>query len=367
MRIMRRLLPLVAALGAYQPAFAEGPILRFIGQQAIATGTIAEGTVVGGLSGIDYDPVSGRYVAISDDRSRYGPARFYEIGFSLSSHRFDGVRISGVHFMQQPDSSRFAANAIDAELIRFVGGDLVYASEGNARAGVAPFVREMRGDGGFVRCFSVPAHYMPGRGSGIRYNLAFESLTLSDDGRQILAATEDTLAQDGAAASRRGGGRSRIVSFDRATGQPVAEYVYAIDPGEGVAAGLSELLALDGSRYLALERSAEPGRGGRSVKLFLIDLARASNVLGQPELRDRDYRPVAKTLLFDLGSLGIRLDNLEGMTFGQALENGNRSLILVSDNNFSKDQVTQFLAFEVLPANRRETIILASRQPEAGR
>ena len=363
MQAMRWFLPVVAALGVARPALAEGPMLRFIGQQIIATGTIAEGTVVGGLSGIDYDPVSGRYVAISDDRSRYGPARFYEIGFSLSSRGFGGVRVTGVHFMKQPDAAPFAANAIDAESIRFVGGDLIYTSEGNARAGVAPFVREMRGDGGFVRSFAVPAHYLPGRGSGIRYNLAFESLTLSDDGRRILAATEDTLAQDGAAASRRNGGRSRIVSFDRATGQPVAEYVYEI----GAAAGLSELLTLDEGRYLALERSAEPGRDGRSAKLFLIDLAGASNVLGASELRGRDYRPVSRTLLFDLGTLGIPLDNLEGMTFGQALENGNRSLILVSDNNFSKDQVTQFLAFEVLPADRRDSaVVLASRQQDSG-
>jgi hypothetical protein len=37
------------------------------------------------------------------------------------------------------------------------------------------------------------------------------------------------------------------------------------------------------------------------------------------------------------------------MTWGPALPNGNRSLILVSDNNFSSRQITQLLAFEVIP------------------
>ncbi len=60
--------------------------------------------------------------------------------------------------------------------------------------------------------------------------------------------------------------------------------------------------------------------------------------------------PVAKSLVLDLDTLGIPLDNIEGITFGETLENGSRSLILVSDNNFSDTQFTQFLAFEVKSA-----------------
>lgn len=360
---MRWFLAFVMAFSLFQPAVAAELGLRFIGQQAIATGTIADSTVVGGLSGIDYDAATGRYVVISDDRARRSPARFYDIALSLSSHGFEGVRFTGVHFMTQPDGALFAANSIDAESIRFSGGGLLYASEGNAKSGVAPFVREMQGDGRFIRSFAVPAHYLPGGNGGIRNNLAFESLTLSADGHHVLAASEDSLVQDGAATSRRSDGRSRIVSFDRATGQPIGEYVYEINSGAGGPAGLSELLALEGSRYLALERSAKPdARGCHSAKLFLIDLAGASNVLDQPSLSGHAYRPVAKTLLIDLSATGAMLDNIEGMTFGETLENGNRSLILVSDNNFSASQVTQFLAFEILPPGTRDTIILASTE-----
>jgi hypothetical protein len=53
-------------------------------------------------------------------------------------------------------------------------------------------------------------------------------------------------------------------------------------------------------------------------------------------------------MLLDVGTTGIsRVDNLEGMAFGPDLPNGNRSLVLVSDDNFSPIQVTQFLAFEL--------------------
>ena len=47
--------------------------------------------------------------------------------------------------------------------------------------------------------------------------------------------------------------------------------------------------------------------------------------------------------------VGWRVDNIEGMSWGPMLADGKRSLVLVSDNNFNPAQVTQFLAFEVLP------------------
>jgi hypothetical protein len=56
-------------------------------------------------------------------------------------------------------------------------------------------------------------------------------------------------------------------------------------------------------------------------------------------------KPVEKTLLLNLDSLGIPLDNVEGMTFGPNLADGRRSLVLVSDNNFAPAQFTQFLLF----------------------
>ena len=55
---------------------------------------------------------------------------------------------------------------------------------------------------------------------------------------------------------------------------------------------------------------------------------------------------MTKTEVLDLDTLGLTLDNLEGMTFGPRLANGHRSLLLVSDNNFTPGQVSQFLLLE---------------------
>ena len=60
-----------------------------------------------------------------------------------------------------------------------------------------------------------------------------------------------------------------------------------------------------------------------------------------------EIRPADKTLLLDLDELGIPLDNVEGMAIGPDLPDGRRSLLLVSDNNFSPAGFTQFLLFAI--------------------
>jgi hypothetical protein len=48
--------------------------LRFIGEQRLPWRQPFQGTVVGGLSGIDYDAANDEWVMISDDRSQINPA-----------------------------------------------------------------------------------------------------------------------------------------------------------------------------------------------------------------------------------------------------------------------------------------------------
>ncbi len=113
--------------------------------------------------------------------------------------------------------------------------------------------------------------------------------------------------------------------------------------------GLVELLALGEDQLLAMERSYSDG-AGNSIRLFVISTRGATDVRRLKRLSSRraaGYAPVAKRPLLDLGSLGIPLDNLEGMTFGPPLADGRRTLVLISDDNFSTDQKTQVLAFAV--------------------
>ncbi|MCY2968296.1 MAG: esterase-like activity of phytase family protein, partial [Planctomycetota bacterium] len=108
-----------------------------------------------------------------------------------------------------------------------------------------------------------------------------------------------------------------------------------------------ELLALDAENFLAVERSFSTGVGNR-IRIYNVNISGATDVSGLNALTGSET-PVSKSLLFDLDVLGITLDNIEGITLGPKLANGNRSVILVSDNNFSGTQFTQFIVLQAVP------------------
>jgi len=318
------------------------PEFVYLGQQILPFEYRFANTIVGGLSGIDYDPASGRYWAISDDRSEMGPARFYEIALDLS--RFskapapghEGVAFKSVQTLRRLDGSAFAnvrndpAHSVDPESIRVhaPSGRLVWSSEGEriVKAGeppilIDPHVWEMQRDGSFLRSFVIPDKFRASASNhGIRRNLAFEGLAFAPDFSTLFAMTENALLQDG----------------------PVAP----AKAGDFADNGASEILGLDEHRLLLIERSYAAGVGV-TIRLFVLDLRDATDVSGLDSLAGGNYRPVAKRLLYDFAALGIHVDNIEGMTWGPALPGGGRSLVFVSDDNFSRTQTMQFLAFEV--------------------
>ena len=56
---------------------------------------------------------------------------------------------------------------------------------------------------------------------------------------------------------------------------------------------------------------------------------------------------MTKALVADLPTMPEvhTLDNVEGITLGPKLSDGRQSVLLVSDDNFSPTQITQFFAF----------------------
>ncbi|MGD9941836.1 MAG: esterase-like activity of phytase family protein [Burkholderiaceae bacterium] len=345
------------------------PRLEYLGQQIVPAGTPALGTRFGGISGLDYDAASGHYWAISDDRGRYAPARAYRL--SLDLQRFtrsneagsDGVAIDRVVTLRRSDGSPFPDGTPDAEAIRVTPeGRLIWASEGSRGlfGHDNPMLVEMRSDGRLVRSFRLPEHYLPAPQRGVRDNRGFESLTLTPSGATVWVATENALLQDGPAATVSAGSDSRLLSFDRRSGRAGREYVYRIDPvmaepllpGLPAITGLVDILALDDQRFLMLERSFSVGPGWKA-RVYLASTEAATDVSRRPSIAgDADVRPMAKTLLLELSSVrnadGSRLavDNIEALTLGPPVD-GTPTLILVSDDNFSSFQFTQFIAFKL--------------------
>ena len=336
---------------------SAGVVLSYIGEYSLPWDTQFNGVPFGGISGLDYDPTTGHYWAISDDRSQKAPARMYELAIDIQQGQLRRVDVVRTLTLKDSNGQPFAAGTVDPESVRIGPNQQLYwTSEGSAQGGLPTVIRAADRNGGWVKEWPTPKGFFPtkDRKSGIRDNLAFEGLTVLPSG-DMLAGMEAPLQQDGPVASLTQGSLSRFVRFDTNTGQPSAEYVYPVSPIPQPALkppyssdnGVSEILALDDHRLLAIERSYASGYGA-SVKVFLADIAGATNVLPLASLSDASQQivPIRKSQLIDFRALGLVPDNIESVALGRAAD-GSEVLVFASDDNFSARQKNQFYAFKV--------------------
>ena len=345
--------------------------LRLIGEQRIALKHAFEGTSVGGLSGIDYDAANKSWVMESDDRSEINPARFYRAALNFDSKAFTSVTLSSVHFFTQPDGSRYpnlaharleqGEQVPDIETIRVdpQDGSLWYGSEGNRKVGLHPFVRHADRDGKFLATLPTPAMFNVSKEAiGSRNNMSFEALSFASDGKSLWLGMEAALYQDGPLATPDNGSVVRITRLDRA-GTVLGQYAYPIEPvasrpapGREADNGVSEILAVNDHQVLVVERAGVSNADGlytNHVRIYEMETDGATDIQAIPALAGATYVPARKRLLLDLEKTGLpRVDNIEGISWGPRLANGRRSLVMISDDNFNPQQVTQILAFEVL-------------------
>lgn len=328
----------------------------YLGESVIPTGRLHDGVEFGGISGLEYDADTGRYLGISDDRGEKGPVRFYDLDIDAGAEGLKGVRVINHTVLQDQSGGEFPVRGADPEAIRLRAGELVWTSEGDAKAMISPSVRVASRDGGFIRELELPVGFSPtaDKSIGIRANLAFEGLAIMPSG-DVLVGLEAALNQDGPSPSLTEGSLARIVRYDGQSGEPTAQYVYPVSPIPQAATakdggndnGMSEMIALDDRLLLLVERSFAKGFGN-NVKIFLVDLDGATDVSDIAALTQNDQTvvPARKSQVLDLRSIGLTPDNIEAMAIGKG-KDGTDVLILAADNNFSDNQKTQFYGFEL--------------------
>lgn len=345
--------------------------LEFIDEYKLPKQSFAK-TTVGGLSGITYNRQRDRFYAISDDRGDYAPARFYTLKLSLDSEmpaapRIENVEIEAVTVLTKEDGEPYKTGEINPEGIALAAPNSLYiSSEGVSDRGIPPFIHEFNLETGqFISALPIPQTYLPdakgkAQKRGVQDNLGFESLTINPRGFgdatvdpfRIFTATESPLQQDQDPTNPQQPAINRLLHYLVSDGPPllIGEYAYPMneDPHWSLINGLTELLALDpGGHLLSLERSF--GFLGYSAKIFQINIASGNDTRSIPSFigSGAEAETLQKSLVLNLPDLGITLDNLEAMTLGPRLPDGSQSLILVSDDNFNPDQVTQFLLFRL--------------------
>jgi hypothetical protein len=348
--------------------------LDFLGEYQLPKMTFKD-TPVGGLSALTYDRQQNKFYALSDDRSEFAPARFYTLGLSLKRADtgeigIDKVDVEDVTFITDENGKTYAKGSLDPEGIALSPkGTVFISSEGVPSQGIAPFIREFdRKTGQQQQSLQIPERYLPNDNTeeeqpprGIQDNLGFESLTFElgslgaagGDPFRLFTATESALFQDSLPPGSEQATRIRLMHYligNIARPMVVTEHVYLLDPAPSGATsnGLTELITVDtGGHFLSLERTY--GLLGGGAKIYQVATSAATDTSGIATLKGDISRidAVKKKLVLDLSTLGIYLDNLEGMTLGPRLPDGTKSLLLVSDDNFRDTQRTQFLLFRL--------------------
>jgi hypothetical protein len=365
-KLRRTLFAAAFLIAACSPAPAPSTGLAYLGQIEFPTTYVFDDTAVGGLSAISYDQGRQVYYVISDDRSKKNPARFYTVRITFGDNRLIGIEWLDTTSLLDRSGAPFPPLAPDAtppvippdpEGIAFDERrqQLYWSSEGERNVKDPkrpllsdPWVRVAGLDGAFRAQFELPPGLaMSQQDTGPRTNEALEGLTLTPSGSFLFAGMEDPGLNDGSLPTADAGALTRVTRFDVSTGKPTAQYAYPLDPitaPNGGANGLSDLVALDDDIFLVVERS----HGTRNVaRIYRASTAGADNVLGRPSLSGSAPAAMTKSLVADLSTMPEvqHLDNVEGITLGPKLPDGRQVVVLVTDDNFSAEQVTQFYAF----------------------
>jgi hypothetical protein len=347
--------------------------VKFLGKYIIPFNQSFKNTTVGGLSGIDYDAKNNLYYLICDDRSDRNPARFYTAKIFVTKKGIDSVRFTGVTNMLQPDKTVYPNNKQDAwhtpdpEAIRYnpITKQLVWSSEGERIVKEKdtvlenPSVTLIDKNGMFKNIFELPAIFnMQATTNGPRQNGVFEGMSFANNYKTLFVNVEEPLYQDGPRADTvDNNAYIRILKFDVASKKNTAQYAYKLNPVAHPANpatafkvnGVPDILSIGNNKLLVIERSFSTGRLACTIKVFIADIAGATNISNINSLQaDTNFTPAKKKLLLNMDSLGIYTDNIEGVTFGPLLPNGHKTLLFIADNNFNLLQQSQVFLFEII-------------------
>ena len=348
----------------------SAPKLKFINSIEIPFNQEFQNTKIGGLSGIDYDKKKDLYYIICDERSQENFSRFYTAKINIKNDTLQAIDFKESNTLKNEAGNTFGnwlttpETSADPEDIRYnpKTNSLIWSSEGarvvtNDKTVLQnPSITFMDLKGNFKNQLKLPANLeIHKEKKGPRNNGTLEGITFNKNFKTIYTSVEEPLFEDGDQATTSKGGLIRLYEFNVKSKENTAQYGYQLDAvakepkpkGAFSVNGVAAIQYYSKNQLLVLERSYSTGTQACTIKVFLCDFKKATNVKNHESLVNQKIELSSKKLILNMDDLGVFTDNIEGLTFGPKLSNGNRSLIFVSDNNFSAIQKTQVLLFEV--------------------
>lgn len=152
--------------------------LEFIDDLNIKTSTKTDEHPFGGISGLSYSNKSQMFIAISDDRSVYSPARIFPLKMKLDSKKLS-VTVQKAMILKNSAGKDFKINTIDFEGIAILDdNNVIISSEGTKTlfGYNPPMIAIFNNKGKIIQKLPIPNHYLSGKNKELE---KIEALNLS--------------------------------------------------------------------------------------------------------------------------------------------------------------------------------------------
>ena len=334
-------------------------LITFVDEYVIKDSIEFKNTLIGGLSGIDYN--NGMYYMVIDDDES---PRIITATIDINKDKISEINFLDVIHLKD-SIPFFKENAMDLESV-FVdkNNHINITSEGSIKNDKNPLIFSVNSQGNFVGAYPVLEQFKANSISKPRHNATFEASCESFDKLGFWIGMEGVLESDGEAPSQlKNNPPARITYYSSKTKDATVQFVYPLDyierPSKGGfnVNGITAMLEYAKNEFLVVERAYQSGYGikGNVVRIYKVVLTKdTTNTIYMKSLKEEQYLPIKKELVFDFDMIRDKLtdgiiDNIEGITLGPELPNGNQSIILVSDDNFQKfgKQLNQFILLEI--------------------
>jgi hypothetical protein len=371
---------------------ADKPALEFLGTASIPgdavdlsgdTALLQNGEPrnrLGGFSALEYSG-EGMLFASMSDRGPDDGAVDYHCRVQWLELDLSGVPASSINatvrrtiIFKDSEERRFSGSSaaiqatkelghrLDPEGFRFGADGSMYVSDE-----YGPHLIQFSAEGRELKRFQLPDHFKVAipdadkkkenslNQTGRASNRGLECLAISQDGKHLVALMQGPLLQDGTRTDKGivVGRNCRLIQLELATGR-TKEFVYRMDSPDN---GNSEILACGPDQYLVLERDSQPGESAKYRKLIRIDLSHATDVSTQETLPSDELPAeivaVERSVYLDFLATEWKLagaampEKIEGLTFGPALADGRKTLLVGTDNDFESKAASYIWVFAI--------------------
>lgn len=340
------------------PKEEEQIALNFLDEYTYPINETLKETKIGGLSGIDYK--NGIYYLVVDDARI---PRYCKAEISIQNDTISEINFIDVILFK--DNPYYQDHFLDLESIIAESNDqIIMVSEGSIKKGKDPLLFSAKENGEFIQDFQLPNKFLATANPQPIHNKTLEGLSHSSENKGYWTSFELPLPLDGEEPIyQKANSPVRFTYFDKESRTPTKEFVYQLSPitkpnkGDFNINGVTDILEFKPNHFFVIERAYQSDYGayGNTVNIYHAYADDATtNSLNIDSLKNTNYIPLKKELLFEFDAIRSELtegiiDNIEGITFGPVLDNGNQSLILVSDDNFQAfgKQLNQFILLEI--------------------